>query len=274
MTEAQLMPWLLGALGLLIGSFLNVCISRLPDDFSIVTPRSQCPRCGNEIAWYDNIPLLSFAILGGRCRACKERISWRYPAVELLTGASFLWIGAVYGWSWECAKWCLFAAILIELTFSDLETRILPDEFTKGGIAAGLMLAPVVLMPPGIVSLFASFIAPDGSRQLLSFIEASVAAAALPYGLWLIGRLYLRFRGKEGLGFGDVKMLAMLGAFLGLEATIFAMVIASLGGSILGLTYMKLTGKDFSTYELPLGTFLGAAGLFAGALQIAGASGQ
>jgi leader peptidase (prepilin peptidase)/N-methyltransferase len=270
MTEAQLIPLIFSVLGLLIGSFLNVCISRLPEDYSIVTPRSQCPKCGGAIAWFDNIPLLSYALLGGRCRLCRERIPWRYPAVELMTGAAFWWTGSVFGWSWESLKWCVFAAILIELTWSDLETRILPDEFTKGGIAAGLMLALVAPLPPGAVSLAASLLAPEASRPLLSFVEAGAGAVLLPLCMWLIAWAYRRFRGKEGLGLGDVKMLAMMGSFLGLEGAVFTLAAASLGGSVIGLGYIKWRKKDPATYELPLGTFLGFAGLLAGAVRMAG----
>jgi leader peptidase (prepilin peptidase) / N-methyltransferase len=250
--------------GLLIGSFLNVCISRLPDDYSIVVPRSYCPRCGAWIAWYDNIPLLSYMILGGRCRACRDPISWRYPAVEALTGFLFYLSIEIHGTSWAGVKWCLFAAILVALIFTDLETRILPDEFTKTGTVLGLLLAAVVPIPPGLLAIFW----PGARPALTSLLDAASAALVLSCGLWVMARVYERVRGKEGLGFGDVKMLALLGAFLGLESTLLVMILASLFGSLLGLLWVRLRGEDISTYELPFGSFLGAAGLlvaFAGA---------
>jgi leader peptidase (prepilin peptidase)/N-methyltransferase len=193
--------------------------------------------------------------------------------VELMTGAAFWWTGSVFGWSWASLKWCVFAAILIELAWSDLETRILPDEFTIGGIATGLALAPVTPVEAGTVTWMASLAAPEAERALLSFVEACAAAALLPLFMWLIGWLYMQVRGREGLGFGDVKMLAMLGAFLGVEGSVFALVAASLGGSIVGLAFIKWKKKDAGSYELPLGTFLGFAGLAVGAMQIAQASG-
>lgn len=253
-----------GLFGLLIGSFLNVCISRLPYDESVVTPRSHCPRCGAWIAWYDNIPLLSYVLLGGKCRACGAGIAWRYPAVEALTGGLFWLAVSVHGPTLAGLKWSLFAAILIALIFTDLETRILPDEFTKGGMVAGFLLAPVVPLPPGLLRIFW----PQATPELISLLDSLFAAGLLAGGLWLLALLYLRLRGREGLGFGDVKMLGVLGAFLGLESSLLVMLLASLLGSVLGLMWVKLRNEDMSSYELPFGAFLGAAGLvvaFAGA---------
>src|ERR1700732_1873944 len=136
--------------GLLIGSFLNVCIYRLPRDLSVVAPRSFCPECDKPIAWCDNVPLLSYLLLGGRCRNCKERIPWRYPAVELLTGASFFCAVWMLGPTATAMKFCLFSAIAITLVFSDLEERILPDEFTLGGAVAGVIMAVVVPTESGL----------------------------------------------------------------------------------------------------------------------------
>ncbi len=127
--------------GLLVGSFLNVCIYRWPRDLSVVQPRSHCPGCEKPIAWYDNIPLLSFVLLRGRCRGCGSAISLRYPIVELMTGCLWGWFVYKYGATPEAARWCVFCAMLITLGFADAETRILPDEFTLGGIGAGMVLA-------------------------------------------------------------------------------------------------------------------------------------
>lgn len=253
-----------GLFGLLIGSFLNVCISRLPYDESVVTPRSHCPRCGSWIAWYDNIPLLSYALLAGKCRACGAAISWRYPAVEALTGSLFWLAVSVHGPTLAGLKWSLFAAILVALIFTDLETRILPDEFTKGGMVAGFLLAPVVPLPPGLLRIFW----PRATQELMSLLDSLLAAGLLAGGLWLLALVYQRLRGREGLGFGDVKMLGVLGAFLGLESSLLVMLLASLFGSVLGLVWVKVRNEDMSNYELPFGAFLGAAGLvvaFAGA---------
>jgi leader peptidase (prepilin peptidase)/N-methyltransferase len=265
MTEALLFASIAAALGLLIGSFLNVCVSRLADDYSVVEPRSQCPRCASLIAWYDNIPLLSFVFLGGRCRRCRFPISLRYPLLELLTAALFFWIVFRLGPGWPAIKWCVFSAIVLELIFSDAETLILPDEFTKGGTVLGLIFAAIVPLPFGIFSWAAQFSIPSASPALLSFLNASLTAALLSGGLWLLGALYQRFRGREGLGFGDVKMVACLGAFLGLEACLLGLMIGSLAGSVLGLFWIRFRRAGAATFELPFGSFLGAGALLAAA---------
>ncbi|MCL4796341.1 MAG: A24 family peptidase [Bryobacteraceae bacterium] len=261
-----------GLFGLLIGSFLNVCISRLPYDESVVTPRSHCPRCSAWIAWYDNIPLLSYVLLSGRCRHCRAAISWRYPAVEALTGGLFWLSVTIHGTTLAGLKWSVFAAILVALIFTDLETRILPDEFTKAGMVAGFLLAPVAPLPPGLLSIFW----PQATPELISLLDSLAAAGLLAGGMWLMAVVYERVRKREGLGFGDVKMLALLGAFLGLESALLVMVLASLGGSVLGLIWVKLRGEDIGSYELPFGSFLGVAGLlvaFAGAGLLTGPRG-
>ncbi len=253
----------IGLLGLIVGSFLNVCVSRLPYDYSAVAPRSSCPRCGTMIAWYDNIPLLSYVILGGRCRHCRAGISFRYPLVELVTGALFGWVGWHTGMSWAAVKWCAFCAIVVELIFSDLETRILPDEFTKGGMMLGFLLSPIVMLPAGVVTWATLLVRPDATPALLSLVHSLGAAAFLSGGLWLVGAIYMRLRGREGLGFGDVKMVACLAAFLGLETTLLGLMAGSLLGSVLGLAYIKIRRLDTDSYELPFGSFLGAGALLA-----------
>ena len=257
-----MIPALIAALaGLLIGSFLNVCIYRLPRDLSVVKPRSFCPRCEGRIAWFDNVPLVSYLVLAGRCRRCGQRIPVRYPAVELLTGAVFfsgVWfLGPVAA----AAKFCAFGAIVIALLFTDLEERILPDEFTLGGAAAGVVFAAFVPLNPGIVALLFH---PVRSERLLSLGEALFAAAFCSGVLWLVGTLYQKVRHREGLGFGDVKMVAMIGAFLGIQGALLTLIVGSLLGAVVGLCYIWVTGKDASTYELPFGTFLGAAALGVG----------
>lgn len=247
--------------GLLIGSFLNVCIYRWPRDLSVVRPRSHCPYCEKTIAWYDNVPVLSYLLLGARCRHCRERISARYPVVEALTGALFFYFIYTLGPTLAGVKNCVLAAMLVALIFSDLETRILPDEFTKGGIVVGVIFSFFVPTPDSVVQSILWLLGLDVAGVKQSVIE-SVAGAALPaLFLWGGGWLYLKLRHKEGLGFGDVKLIAMVGAFLGLRGALLTLILGSVVGTVLGYGYIKLTGKDTATYELPFGTFLGAAAL-------------
>lgn len=257
-----MIPALIAALaGLLIGSFLNVCIYRLPRDLSVVRPRSFCPNCNALIAWFDNIPLVSYLMLAGRCRQCGKRIPARYPVVELLTAACFFCAVWFLGPTAAAGKYCVFGAVVITLLFSDLEERILPDEFTIGGGAVGVVFAAFVPLNPGPVTLlFYSFRHPS----LVSMGEALFAAGFCSGALWLVGALYQKVRHREGLGFGDVKMVAMIGAFLGIQGALLTLIAGSLLGAIVGLGYIWFTGKDASTYELPFGTFLGVAALGVG----------
>jgi len=247
--------------GLIIGSFLNVCVHRWPRGRSVVRPRSHCVRCRKMIPWYDNVPLLSYAILGGKCRYCRRPVSLRYPAVEFLTGALFFFFVLTYGWTLLGLKMCLFSAILIGLLFSDLEKRILPDQFTKGGIVLGLVFSLLVPLQDHTAQMIAGVFGYDLRGRLESFVESALGAFLLAFLLWGVGWLYHKIRHREGLGFGDVKLVGMVGAFLGLEGALLTMVLGSIAGSILGLAYVKLAGKDAGTYELPFGTFLSAAGL-------------
>jgi leader peptidase (prepilin peptidase) / N-methyltransferase len=230
-----------GVFGLLIGSFLNVCIRRWPRDLSVVRPRSACPECGTQIAWYDNIPVLSYLLLRGHCRQCGKGISWRYPVVELLTAISFAFFINRYGLNVEAMKYCVFAAILIALVFTDLETLLLPDQFTTGGLLAGLVFA-----------------------VYLGSIRDALLGAIVPAGtIWFGGWLFEKLRHKQGLGFGDVKMLAMIGAFLGIRGALLTIILGAIAGSVIGLAFIKISGKDAGSYQLPFGSFLGAAALFA-----------
>ena len=248
--------------GLLIGSFLNVCIYRMPRDLSVVRPRSFCPACEHPIAWYDNIPVVSYFVLRGRCRHCGARIPVRYVIVELLTAALFFLIVTALGLTAPAAKLCLLTALLIGLTFADLEERILPDEFTLGGTAAGLVLAYFVPVDDVIAHIVLPGLGFHLSPQWLSVAESVLGAAAPAGSLWLGGFLFEKIRHKEGLGLGDVKMMAMFGAFLGLRATLLTLILGSVAGSIIGLIYIRITKKDAATYQLPFGTFLGFAGIF------------
>ncbi len=245
--------------GLLFGSFLNVCIYRLPRDLSVMRPaRSFCPACEAQIAWYDNVPLISWMALRAKCRNCGAPISWRYPVVEFLSALSFFASILIAGPTLLGLKLCIFSAIQIALIFSDLEERILPDEFTLGGILAGLVFSWFVLMPSSLVLLLVPY---NWNRHFTSLAESAFSAAFTSFALWSFGALYEKIRHREGLGFGDVKMVGMFGAFFGIQGALLFMIAGSVLGSLTGLFYILLAKKDASTYELPFGSFLGLAAL-------------
>ena len=243
--------------GLLIGSFLNVCIYRLPRDLSVVRPRSFCPSCERMIAWYDNIPVVSFVLLRGRCRLCKSAIPLRYPLVELVTALLFAW-GAYRYEPWEAVKFCAFSALLVALVGSDLEERTLPDGLTLGGAVLGLVLAWFSPIAPGMAPLLFPW---TQAPRMWSLEEAVLGAAISSGAIWLVGELYYRLRKREGLGLGDVKMIAMIGAFLGLQGALLTLIVGSLAGGIIGLLVIAVTGRSASTYQLPFGAFLGGSAL-------------
>ena len=229
-------------LGLLFGSFLNVCIYRLPRGLSVVSPRSACPKCERPIAFYDNVPILSWIMLLGRCRGCRTPISPRYAIVELMTG--LLWAGCYleFGLSFALVKWAAFAFLLLGLVFTDAETMLLPDLMTLPGLALGLVFAFFVpvndlvsQLLPGMVSVPLSS---GVSAHLFSFGDSLFGALAGAGFIYGVGELYYRARGVEGMGFGDVKLMGMIGAFLGLKLTVFTLFAASIAGSIFGLTTM------------------------------------
>ena len=244
--------------GLLIGSFLNVCVFRLPNDLSVVRPRSFCPACEKTIAWYDNVPILSYILLRGRCRHCAARISIRYPVVEFLTGVAFAGCVAAFGLSGEAVKFALFAAIMIVLIATDIDARILPDEFTLGGTVLGVILAYFVPLPAGLTILLPL---DSMEAQWRSVAEALLGAGVSSGCIWSVGWLYQKVRHRDGLGLGDVKMIAMIGAFLGLQGALLTLIVGSVLGAAGGLIYIYGAGKDASSYELPFGSFLGVAAL-------------
>jgi leader peptidase (prepilin peptidase)/N-methyltransferase len=228
-------------LGLAVGSFLNVCIHRVPRRASIVRPRSRCPHCDYELRWYDNIPIVSYAMLGGRCRRCRERIGLRYPAVELITLGVFVLHYLVFGLSALLAVRLLFACALIALFAIDLEHKLLPDAITLPGVAAGLIFS--LVLPPGVVNALIGTLVGGGV-------------------LWLIGEAYYRFSGQEGMGGGDVKMLAMVGAFLGWKLVIVTLFLSSILGSLIGMAVIA-TRRGGMKYALPYGTFIALGALVA-----------
>ena len=228
-------------LGLAFGSFFNVCIHRIPRGLSLNRPGSRCPGCGSALRWYDNIPVLSYALLAGKCRTCRQPISLRYPIVELVTCAVFVLHYLVFGPTGLFFVRVAFASALIVLFAIDLEHHLLPDRITLPGIVAGLAFS--VVFPPGIRDAVIGVLAGGGV-------------------LWLIGEAYYRYSGHEGMGGGDVKMLAMVGAFLGWKLVLVTLVLSSVAGSLIGLLVIASRRGDMK-YPLPYGTFLALGALAA-----------
>jgi leader peptidase (prepilin peptidase) / N-methyltransferase len=224
-------------LGLMIGSFLNVCISRIPEEISIVAPGSRCPKCGTAIKAYDNVPVLGWLWLGGKCRACKASISAMYPLVELTTGLLFGATYLQYGITQATVKWLFFTSFIIVLTITDLRVRLLPDLVTFPGMAAGLLFSAFV--PPndgfGNYSIWRLFHL-QGDSHVGGVLDGLVGAAFGSGLLWGLATLYKAVRGRDGMGFGDVKMMAMAGAFLGLRGTFQMILLGSLLGSFIGVS--------------------------------------
>ena len=250
-------------LGLVIGSFLNVVILRLPHGGSISVPRSHCPNCKQLIHWYDNIPVVSYLILRGRCRNCKNKISARYPFVESLSGVIALLLYFRFGITIEWAIFFAFSAALIVLAFIDLDHRILPDRITLNGIWLGILVSIYLAQPSPLVSRLFRSAGIEGANPRLIALTASLLGALVGGGLlWAVAEAYLRLRGIEGMGFGDVKMMAMVGAFLGAPLALLTIMIGSLLGSVVGLVFIRFAKKT-REYELPFGTFLSFAGIIA-----------
>ncbi len=227
-----------GLYGLVFGSFLNVVIHRLPRDMSLTRPRSHCPGCGATVRWYDNVPVLSFALLRGRCRRCGTRISWRYPAVELMTAALTVAVAARFGLTRVGALALVLVLLLVPLALIDLEHHLLPDVLTLPGIVVGLAASTLSVIVP-----------------LSDALVGAALGAAIPYAVIVLYRL---IRGVEGMGLGDVKLLAMIGAFLGWRGALLTLMLGACGGAVVGLT-MIAVGRGRSDTELPFGTFLAAA---------------
>ena len=213
-------------LGLLVGSFCNVCVGRWPHGESVVSPRSRCPKCMGPIVWYDNIPLLSWLILGAKCRNCKAPISWQYPLVEAITGVLFVLVYLRFGMTIASPIYMLLAAAMVVVTFQDLADWTIPDEVVYPGIPLGLGLSVVALVM-GDTSLVVT--------DPFDSLEGIVLGFSLLYGLDRLSVLILK---KPGMGFGDVKLLAMLGAFIGWQGVLGTLMMASILGSTVGLSVM------------------------------------
>jgi len=256
---------MIGLFGLVFGSFLNVCISRLPKGESIVLPRSHCPRCNHAIRWYDNFPLLSYLILRGRCRDCHVPISPLYPAVEALTGLVLVLTFYVYGLSPEFIKYSMFGMLMIVLVFTDLLDRTIPHSVTIFGMSLGLLFSffiPVDDRPLGwIFRHWDIFL--DGTT---ASVAGAVAGALVGGGLfYAVGEVFYRLGGKqkEYLGFGDVMLMLMAGTFFGVPLTLMTILLGSLVGSVLGLAMLAISPR-YRGYQWPFGTFLGIAAIYAG----------
>ena len=250
-------------LGLVIGSFLNVCILRIPLEVPITSPRSHCPHCKKLIHWYDNVPVLSYLILRGRCRHCKKKISARYPLIELISGLLGALVYFKFGFGVEWVIFFGFAAALLVMAFIDMDHRILPDVITLNGIWIGVLASLYLAGPNPLVSRILRAAGFDVTNPRVLALVGSLLGVIVGGGLlWGVGEAYLRLRGIEGMGFGDVKMMAMVGAFLGAPMALFTIMLGSLLGAVVGLAFMRFTGKS-RDYELPFGTFLGIAGIVA-----------
>jgi leader peptidase (prepilin peptidase)/N-methyltransferase len=274
-------------LGITVGSFLNVCILRIPEEISIVTPRSHCPRCGTPIKPYDNVPVLAWLWLRGKCRACAAPISVMYPGIELATGLLFVAAFLEFGITQATVKWLFFTCLILILTVTDLRVRLLPDVINWPGFAAGLLFSGFV--PPNngfarvLIGRFLQVRLPGFAAGLLDGI---LGAAFGSFLLWGLAAGYKVVRGHEGMGMGDVKMMAMIGAFLGLRGTFLTLLVGSLLGSVIGAVVVvalylggwgsglakRASRRGLGTernlrwtiarqYQLPLGTFLGIGAL-------------
>jgi len=280
------------AFGLCFGSFLNVCIYRLPRGKSVVTPRSACPQCGDLIPLYHNVPVLSWVILRGKCRSCKAPISPRYLVIELLTGLLFLGCYTHFGLTLGMLKCTVLGYLLLGLIFTDAETKLLPDAMTLPGVALGILFSLVVPVNDLASKIMPGLVSPamrsEISWRMWSLSDSLLGAAVGASFLYGAAAIYLRARGVEGMGFGDVKLMAMIGAFLGTKLTVLTIFAASLAGSIFGLstvlaiwmkrlhrieargTSSRISSKEarrrawqsarlaLRFYEMPFGVFLGS----------------
>jgi leader peptidase (prepilin peptidase) / N-methyltransferase len=274
-------------LGLVIGSFLNVCILRIPEDLSIVAPGSRCPRCQTPIRWYDNVPVFGWLWLRGKCRTCSFPISAMYPLVELATGLLFVACYLEFGITQTTIKWLFFTSLIIVLTITDLRVRMLPDVVNWPGFVTGLLFSAFVPPKDGSAAyLCAALFHRIPPRLVRGLLDGLLGAAFGSFLLWSVAAIYKRVRGREGMGMGDVKMMAMVGAFLGMRGAFLTILLGTLLGTLVGITIIvilyiagwnrKLAERASrrgvggvnalrwtiaSQYQLPLGTFLGIAAL-------------
>ncbi len=257
-----------GAFGAIIGSFLNVVIHRVPREESIVFPHSRCPSCGNVIAFYDNIPVLSYLALLGKCRSCRAPISIRYPAVELLTALLFVAVTWHDGLTVPLPFDLIFAAALMALVFIDAEHMILPNVITYPGMIFAIVARvaiPFLSGAPHFDDLGSLSQGPLAIYPVwaVSLIGAIIGALIGGGSLWLMGWTWEKLRGVEAMGLGDVKMMFMVGAYLGWRLTILTIFMGVLSGSIIGIVLMMRQGKRDMQMLLPFGVFLGIGSIVA-----------
>ena len=253
--------------GLVIGSFLNVCIHRIPEGRSIVTPRSACPKCAQPIAAYDNVPILSYLVLGGRGRCCKAPISPMYPAVEAVNGLLWVAVYLVYGLTLSALVYAAFASAMVVLAVIDAKHRILPHEITFGGLVVALLSSPWQAIhqqhQPGLARLAyllgADFTAAPWVLNLCSALLGMAVGAGM---LLVVAVGYYLVKKREGMGHGDIVMMGFVGAVLGWPLTLLTIFLGSFLGALVGTVLIHRAGGD-RAYEIPFGTFLGAAAVIA-----------
>jgi leader peptidase (prepilin peptidase)/N-methyltransferase len=263
-----LMYVVVGVFGVIIGSFLNVVIHRLPREESIVLPSSRCPDCGAVIAFYDNVPVLSYLLLGGRCRACKTHISARYPAVEALT--AFLWVAVAWhdGLTFALPFDLVFVTAITALIFIDAEHMLLPNAITYPGIAFAVIARialPYLMGRPHFddLDMLLNGMLAGMPLWAASLVGAFIGALIGGGSLWLMGWTWEKLRGIEAMGLGDVKMMFMVGAYLGWRLTILNIFLGVLSGSLIGIVLMLRQGKRDMQMLLPFGVFLGIGAIAA-----------
>jgi leader peptidase (prepilin peptidase)/N-methyltransferase len=279
-------------LGLIFGSFLNVCIYRMPQGLSVVAPRSACPHCKVPIRAYDNIPVISWIVLRGRCRDCKAPISPRYAVVELLTAILFVASFLRFGVTLEAAKACVLSFLLLGLVLTDADCHLLPDGLTLTGLGIGLGFSPFVPVDDFFTSMLPASLwralPLELSWRAASLLDALMGAALGAAFIYGAGLLYLKWKGIEGMGFGDVKLMGMIGSFLGMRLTLFVIFAAAMVGSMFGMALILAVWRKrlrrrqqrskepanvarqrawrsarllYRQYEIPFGSFLGGVAL-------------
>ncbi len=242
--------------GLIVGSFLNVCIVRLPRGRSIVNPPSHCPRCRERIRFYDNIPLISYLLLRGKCRSCGEPISFRYPLVELLNGLLYVWIVREFWFGGETFLLMAFCSSLIVITFIDFDFQIIPDTITLPGILLGISIGPFFmsgLQEP--LPFHLSYLIPHAWPHLVTFLNSVIGMLCGALPLLAIGWVWEKLRHVEAMGGGDVKLMGMVGAFLGWKGALLTIMLGALSGSVVGLSLIALKRHKMDKV-IPFGPFL------------------
>ncbi|OGW40619.1 MAG: hypothetical protein A2Y97_05195 [Nitrospirae bacterium RBG_13_39_12] len=234
--------------GSIVGSFLNVCIYRIPRNLSIISPSSRCPSCNNTISPWDNIPILSYILLAGRCRACKAKIPFRYPLVELLNSIIYVLVLLRFGFGWHTLIYLFFCSALIVITFIDIDFQIIPDRITLSGIPIGIISGSFFLMDPFL-------------RNSPLGIKSSLLGALIGFGFYyLVAEVGFRIFKKEAMGGGDIKLMAMIGGFLGWKGVILTTFIGSLSGAVISILLMSFKGRAWGSI-IPFGPYL-ALGAF------------